>query len=134
MADYGSVSGVAGVPGDPSRQGGLPSRRRPPSTAPRRGLVEPEEYDSGGYPLQSQDPTAPLVEALDRLRATDELRPADAQMVRLLRGAKYYQEESRSWQRARTKPDAVDAAGVNSSTTDDAAVPPALLDDPPPSE
>jgi hypothetical protein len=39
--------------------------------------------------------TAPLIQALDRLRATAELRPADVEVVRMLRGMRHYQEESR---------------------------------------
>jgi hypothetical protein len=36
-----------------------------------------------------------LIQALDRLRATHELRPVDQELVRALRGARVYQDESR---------------------------------------
>jgi hypothetical protein len=41
------------------------------------------------------DPTTPLIQALDRLRATQELRPVETELVRALRGARHYQDESR---------------------------------------
>ncbi len=41
------------------------------------------------------DPTTVLIQALDRLRATQELGPVETELVRALRGARYYQEESR---------------------------------------
>lgn len=46
-------------------------------------------------PPPIEDPTAPLIQALDRLRATQELRPVESELVRALRGARHYQEESR---------------------------------------
>ncbi|GEM_PF-6118029 len=42
-----------------------------------------------------EDPTARLVEALDRLRATEGPQQAEVELTRHLRGARYYQDESR---------------------------------------
>ncbi len=46
-------------------------------------------------PPPADDPTTLLIQALDRLRATHELRPVDQEVVRALRGARVYQDESR---------------------------------------
>jgi hypothetical protein len=43
----------------------------------------------------ADEPTSPLIQALDRLRATQELRPVETELVRALRGVRHYQEESR---------------------------------------
>lgn len=95
MADSPPIPGLSGIPGDLSRQGG----RRPPH---RRGHgLEPEAKPevqattADAPPTPIEDPTAPLIQALDRLRATQELRPVEHELVRALRGARHYQEESR---------------------------------------
>ena len=45
-------------------------------------------------PEPAPDPNRTLIEALDRLRATEEPRPSELAVIRALRGAKYYQDES----------------------------------------
>lgn len=94
MADSPSIPGVSNISGDPSRQGGGRSPRR------RQHDHEPEPRVEAVVPPDTpaphvDDPTAPLIQALDRLRATQELRPVESELVRALRGVKYYQEESR---------------------------------------
>ncbi|MBA3937488.1 MAG: hypothetical protein H0X38_08500 [Planctomycetes bacterium] len=84
--------------GDPSRQGGLGGRPRPRPTETeriRRGETRPADVPDVGVEAAVEDPTSTLVQALDRLRATDAVRPADDAMVRMLRGMRHYQEESR---------------------------------------
>lgn len=84
--------------GDPSRQGGLGARPRPRSTETeriRRGEARPAEAPPAGGDAVGDDPTSALVQALDRLRATAAVRPADDEMVRMVRGMRHYQEESR---------------------------------------
>lgn len=98
MADTPAVPGVGGVSGDPSRQGGLAGRQRPPPKAPgERGAGGKDGQDGAILESKPQpiDPTAVLVEALDRLRATAELRPVEEELMRAMRGARHYQEESR---------------------------------------
>ena len=98
MADAAPVTGISGVSGDPSRQGGLGGRPRPRSTETerfRRGESRPAEAPADGAGAAAEDPTAALIEALDRLRATATVRPADVEVVRMLRGMRHYQEESR---------------------------------------
>lgn len=99
MADNQSVSGVGGVSGDPSRQGGLAGRQRPRAKAPDSpGSGNPTSQADADYDARqaaAADPTAALVEALDRLRATAELCPVEVELMRAMRGARIYQEESR---------------------------------------
>ncbi len=98
MADAAPVTGISGVSGDPSRQGGLGGRPRPRSTETeriRRGEARTAEAPAVSAEETVPDPTASLIQALDRLRATAELRPADVEVVRMLRGVRHYQEESR---------------------------------------
>lgn len=94
MADSPSIPGLAGVPGDLSRQSG--------NRLPRRRLPAPEPEAQAQVPTSPEastvapgDPTTPLIQALDRLRATQELRPVETELVRAMRGARHYQEESR---------------------------------------
>lgn len=95
MADPTSIPGLGGLSGDPRQSGGrMPSPRsksgpaleRKPGTQP----TTPEIAESA----PAEDPTARLIQALDRLRATQELRPVETELVRALRGARYYQDES----------------------------------------
>ena len=98
MADTVPVTGISGVSGDPSRQGGLGGRPRPRSTETerfRRGESRPADAPVEGPEVVAEDPTASLIQALDRLRATATVRPADVEVVRMLRGMRHYQEESR---------------------------------------
>lgn len=95
MADPTSIPGLSGIPGDLSRQGGgpLPRRRQPgPDRETKPAAAQPSPETP---PAVADDPTSPLIQALDRLRATHELRPVEAELVRALRGAKHYQDESR---------------------------------------
>jgi hypothetical protein len=95
MADTPPVSGVGGISGDLPRNGGS-AGRRPSGIRSRtgaKGTPPPGGDDDVAESLP--DPTRSLVEALDRLRATEEPRPSETAVIRALRGAKYYQEESR---------------------------------------
>jgi hypothetical protein len=96
MADSTSIPGIGGISGDLPRQGGgrLPSRGKP-GPALERKPGTPAESDSTAGPLPPEDPTTTLIQALDRLRATQELRPVETELIRALRGARYYQDESR---------------------------------------
>ena len=93
MVDTPPVLGVGGISGDLPRKGGFTSRRQPGGKAKQQS----EERPSGGddQPVPLPDPNQALIEALDRLRATEEPRPSEAAVARALRGAKYYQDESR---------------------------------------
>ncbi len=98
MADVAPVTGISGVSGDPSRQGGLGGRPRPRPTETeriRRGEARASEAPPASADAALADPTSALVQALDRLRTTATVRPADDAMVRMLRGMRHYQEESR---------------------------------------
>jgi hypothetical protein len=96
MADPTSIPGLGGIPSDLPRQGGGRSpRRAPPGSALVRkpgAAAEPAEVQPEP---PAPDATNALVQALDRLRATQELRPVETELVRALRGARFYQEESR---------------------------------------
>ena len=71
----------------------LPPRGKPGAALERKPgtpATLPESSDPG----LADDPTSLLIQALDRLRATQELRPVETELVRALRGARYYQDES----------------------------------------
>ena len=93
MVDSSPIPGLTGIPGDLSRQnGGRSPRRRMPGPEPEaKSEVPSSPADTSVAP----EPTPPLIQALDRLRATQELRPVESDLVRALRGARHYQEESR---------------------------------------
>ena len=95
MADPGSIPGLSGISGDLSRQSGgrLPRPRKPGAALePKVGSDAPSPSAETSVP---DDPPSALIQALDRLRATQELRPVETELVRALRGARHYQEESR---------------------------------------
>lgn len=95
MADPGFIPGPTGISGDLGRQsGGRLPRPRKPGT-PAEPKVEPETPSAAAEAPAPDDPTAALIQALDRLRATHELRPVETEVVRALRGVRHYQEESR---------------------------------------
>ncbi len=90
------IPGVGGVAGEPSRRGGsYRGRKRKPEQGHDPNAQPP--LPSGLLPpaLDEDEPTSALVEALDRLRATEGQLPVEAELARHLRGARYYQEESR---------------------------------------
>lgn len=95
MADPGSIPGLTGISGDLGRQSGgrLPRPRKP--GAPAEPKVEPDAPVTAAEAPSPDDPTAALIQALDRLRATHELRPVETELARALRGVRHYQEESR---------------------------------------
>lgn len=72
----------------------MPRRAKPGPALERKASAPPEPPEAQPEPAAA-DPTSALVQALDRLRATQELRPVETELVRALRGARYYQEESR---------------------------------------
>ena len=55
---------------------------------------EAHEYQAQVVPVEAVplDPAMPLLEALDRLRVTNVVRPADLEYVRALRALKAYQD------------------------------------------
>jgi hypothetical protein len=62
----------------------------------RAGLADAgaHEYQADAEPIGAMalDPAMPLLEALDRLRVTNVVRPADLEYVRMLRAVKAYQD------------------------------------------
>ncbi len=94
MADPGSIPGLTGISGDLGRQsGGRLPRPRKPGT-PAEAKPEPEASNAAAVVPPLDDPTATLIQALDRLRATHELRPVETELARMLRGVRHYKEES----------------------------------------
>jgi hypothetical protein len=94
MADPTSIIGLGGISGDlPQRKQGHSSKRSANSNA-----LEPsaEANQEAAPALIREDPNAKLIEALDRLRAMNALAPVESELAATLRGAKYYQEESRT--------------------------------------
>jgi hypothetical protein len=94
------IPGVGGVAGEPSRrQGGYRGRKRKPEQGQDADAKPPSLLQPGLVPPEAapsqDDPTASLVEVLDRLRATEGPLPVETELARHLRGARYYQEESR---------------------------------------
>jgi hypothetical protein len=65
------------------------------------GLDDDEVHEYEAHTLPSEavrvDPAIPLLEALDRLRVTNVVRPADLEYVRTLRALKAYQDPTTSW-------------------------------------
>ena len=94
MADHISIPGLNGISGEPPRQGQGQRQRSKPGAALERKPGTPPPPEALADP-PADDPTTALVQALDRLRATHELRPAETELVRAMRGMRYYQEESR---------------------------------------
>lgn len=93
MQDIPSINSIGGIPADAGRRQGRGQRdtpgRRPSSEAKRPGAESGDDYP----PAPMEEPTMALVEALDRLRATHALSPAEETTRRLLRGQRYYQEK-----------------------------------------
>jgi hypothetical protein len=92
MADTPPLSGVGGISGD------LPQGRGSAARRPPRGKTRPADEAPPSAPGEAEpppDPTRALIEALDRLRATGEPRPSEEAVLRALRGARHYQDESR---------------------------------------
>jgi hypothetical protein len=94
MADPTSITGLGGISGElPQRKGNLSAKRSPKSNALERKSAADEALQPT---IIAEDPNAKLIEALDRLRATNELGPVERELAATIRGAKYYQEESRT--------------------------------------
>jgi hypothetical protein len=93
------IPGVGGVAGEPSRRGGTYRGRKRKPEQDQGAEGQPPRPPLPGAPPPAaaglEDPTSTLVEALDRLRATEGPLPVEAELARHLRGARYYQEESR---------------------------------------
>ena len=94
MVDPTSIIGLGGISGElPHRKGNDSSRRQ----AKNNGLERKLGLTDDEIPANMvEDPNAKLIEALDRLRATNELGSAESELVATVRGVKYYQEESRT--------------------------------------
>lgn len=92
------IPGVGGVAGDPSRRGGTyRGRKRKPEQGQDVDRPAPALPGSPPAPAAGQgEPISTLVEALDRLRATESPQPVEAELARHLRGARYYQEQEES--------------------------------------
>jgi hypothetical protein len=97
IMDPTSIPGIGGISGDLPRQGGGGSMSRSRAKAVILPGRREQVADDPGQPSAppADDPTTTLVQALDRLRATAELRPAETEVVRAMRGVRHYQEESR---------------------------------------
>jgi len=94
------IPGVAGVAGEPSRRpGGYRGRKRKPGQEQGADAQPPAQLPPGGQAPAAaagqDDPTSSLVEALDRLRATEGPQLVEAELARQLRGARYYHDDSR---------------------------------------
>lgn len=94
MADAHPIVGLSSIPRDSGRQGGsLLPRRRERAPAPPSG----DEAAAAAEPVTevppAEDLAAPLIQALDRLRATHEVRPVDRELLRTLRGLRAYQDD-----------------------------------------
>ena len=92
MADTPPVLGVGGISGDLPRKGGFAPQGK--TGAKRRAVGDGLPIVAEDQPEPAPDPTRALIEALDRLRATEEPLPSELAVIRALRGAKYYQDES----------------------------------------
>lgn len=83
----GPVTGITGVGAV-----GAEERRRRQKDAPKGPPVDPgPEGDPPTGVEHPPVPPDPLIEALDRLRTTTEERPAEDEVLRLLRGRKLYE-------------------------------------------
>lgn len=84
----GPVSGpspISPTGGGGRRDTGQDQRQDPPGGGGASPQAAAAPADAGPPPTPD-----PLVQALDRLRATQELRPVDAELIRLLRGRRQY--------------------------------------------
>ena len=94
MADPTFITGLGGISGEfPQRKGNPSVKRSPKSNALERNSAADDDIEPT---IIVDDPNAKLIEALDRLRATNELGPVEHELAATIRGAKYYQEESRT--------------------------------------
>jgi len=95
MEDLPSIGRIGAIRTDTNRRQDReqrdPKRRKEPADDQTGKRVEPadDEYQ----PSAIQEPTASLVETLDRLRATGQLNPAEETTRRLLRGIRYYHDQ-----------------------------------------
>jgi hypothetical protein len=118
MVDSSSITGLSGISGD------MPQRN--PDTAfirKNQRKARPATPTNDQAPLEPApspigEATVQLIEALDRLRATNDLAPGETELARTLRGVKYYQEESRTG-----LPIIADPASSSSSTATPDATP-----------
>jgi hypothetical protein len=92
MDDIPHINGIGSIPADAGRRQDRGQRdtpgRKPSPDAKRAPATIVDDYQ----PAAADEPTAALVEALDRLRATHALSPAEETTRRMLRGQRYYQE------------------------------------------
>lgn len=89
MQDFAPIGGIGGIPADTGKRQDRSQRGAAKKTAEKAKTLSSdsgEEY----FPTPFEEPTAALVEALDRLRATGALSPSEETTRRLLRGVKYY--------------------------------------------
>lgn len=72
--------------------------------------VDEEEFHDLPPTAWQVDPSQPLLEALDRLRVTNEMRPAELEHAKAMRALKAYQEPGSQSYRAETDPTVVPPA------------------------
>lgn len=97
MADIPPVSGVAPIPSDGGRRRGREQEDELETKRFKRirRLIKEEEalFGDDYHPQPIEEPTAALVEVLDRLRATQADVRTEETTRRHLRGQKYYHDQ-----------------------------------------
>ncbi len=90
MADYPFIGNIGSIPADlgqaPGRGQREPKGRKPPAG----NLTTPADSADDYPPAPLVEPTASLVETLDRLRATHEVASSEETTRRHLVGQRYY--------------------------------------------
>ncbi len=72
------------------------TRRRQPRVD-GAGLLDEETASFEPTSVTNPDPTQPLLEALDRMRVTGEVRPAEQEYTSAMRALREYEETTRSF-------------------------------------
>ena len=88
-----------------------PGTDRHPRRLPRRRIspwTDEDDHTPHDLPAvpERPDPAQPLLEALDRLRVTHEVRPAELEFAKALRAMKAYQDPTTRFYRAENEPEA----------------------------
>jgi hypothetical protein len=91
MEDFSPIGHIGGIPADAGRR--QDRGQRGPAKRSSGETASPSRESGDDYlPGNIEEPPSPLVEALDRLRATGNLGPSEETTRRILRGQRYYQE------------------------------------------
>jgi hypothetical protein len=72
------------------------ARRRVPRSD-GAGLLDEDSASFEPTSVPAPDPTQPLLEALDRMRVTGEVRPAEQEYTSAIRALREYEETTRSF-------------------------------------